>query len=163
MVFHKDAPENEKLVLKRSILGLGRVMYVDVARMLEQIKSCLRERERERYGRINRHLKITHLQLVTNRQRTCRQDDMTIGQDEFTAALVKSNFSVFKKKKKKKKIRPVNQDGYNRASHRHEIYCKTKTNKQRKQRERKSLSWFLFLFLFLYILFIWLIYMYASV
>ena len=42
MVFHKDAPENEKLVLKRSILGLGRVMYLDVARMLEQIKSCLR-------------------------------------------------------------------------------------------------------------------------
>ena len=41
MVFHKDAPENEKLVLKRSILGLGRVMYFDVARMLEQ-----RERER---------------------------------------------------------------------------------------------------------------------
>ena len=42
MVFHKDVPENEKLVLKRSILGLGRVMYLDVARMLEQIKSCLR-------------------------------------------------------------------------------------------------------------------------
>ena len=42
MVFHKDAAENEKLVLKRSILGLGRVMYLDVARMLEQIKSCLR-------------------------------------------------------------------------------------------------------------------------
>ena len=42
MVFHKDASENEKLVLKRSILGLGRVMYLDVARMLEQIKSCLR-------------------------------------------------------------------------------------------------------------------------
>ena len=42
MVFHKDAPENEKLVLKRSILGLGRVIYLDVARMLEQIKSCLR-------------------------------------------------------------------------------------------------------------------------
>ena len=42
MVFHKDAPENEKLILKRSILGLGRVMYLDVARMLEQIKSCLR-------------------------------------------------------------------------------------------------------------------------
>ena len=40
MVFHKDAPENEKLDLKRSILGLGRVM--SVARMLEQIKSCLR-------------------------------------------------------------------------------------------------------------------------
>ena len=40
-----DAPENEKLVLKRSVLGLGRVMYLDVARMLEQsqqIKSCLR-------------------------------------------------------------------------------------------------------------------------
>ena len=42
MVFHKDAPENEKLVLKRSILGLGRVMYLGVGRMLEQIKSCLR-------------------------------------------------------------------------------------------------------------------------
>ena len=42
MVFHKDAPENEKLVLKRYILGLGRVMYLDVARLLEQIKSCLR-------------------------------------------------------------------------------------------------------------------------
>ena len=42
MVFHKDVPENEKLILKRSILGLGRVMYLDVARMLEQIKSCLR-------------------------------------------------------------------------------------------------------------------------
>ena len=42
MVFHKDAPENEKLVLKRSIIGLGRVMYLDVARILEQIKSCLR-------------------------------------------------------------------------------------------------------------------------
>ena len=56
MVFHKDAPENEKLVLKRSVLGLGRVIYLDVARMLEKIKSCLRyggarflyERERER-------------------------------------------------------------------------------------------------------------------
>ena len=42
MVFHKDAPENEKIVLKRSVLGLGRVIYLDVARMLEQIKSCLR-------------------------------------------------------------------------------------------------------------------------
>ena len=42
MVFHKDAPENEKLVLKRSILGLGRVIYLDGARMLEQINSCLR-------------------------------------------------------------------------------------------------------------------------
>ena len=42
MVFHMDAPENEKLVLKRSILGLGGVMYLDVARMLEQIKCCLR-------------------------------------------------------------------------------------------------------------------------
>ena len=37
-----DAPENEKLVLKRSVLGLGRVMNLDVVRMLEQIKSCLR-------------------------------------------------------------------------------------------------------------------------
>ena len=44
MVFHKDAPENEKLVLKRSVLCLGRVMYRDVARMLEQITSCLRDR-----------------------------------------------------------------------------------------------------------------------
>ena len=42
MVCHKDAPENEKLVLKRSILGLGGVMYLDVARMLKSIKSCLR-------------------------------------------------------------------------------------------------------------------------
>ena len=42
MVFHKDAPENEKLILKRSILGLGRVIYLDVAGMLEKIKSCLR-------------------------------------------------------------------------------------------------------------------------
>ena len=42
MVFHKDAPENEKLVLKRSILVLGRVIYLHVARMFEKIKSCLR-------------------------------------------------------------------------------------------------------------------------
>ena len=42
MVFHRDAPENEKLVLRRSILGLGRVMNLDVARVLEQTKSCLR-------------------------------------------------------------------------------------------------------------------------
>ena len=42
MVFHKDAPENEKLVLKRSVLSLGRVMNLDVAQVLEQIKSCLR-------------------------------------------------------------------------------------------------------------------------
>ena len=35
-------PENEKLVLKRSILGLGRVMSLHVAPMMEQIKSCLR-------------------------------------------------------------------------------------------------------------------------
>ena len=41
MVFHKDAPENEKLVLKRSVLGLGRVMYLDVARILEQIKKAV--------------------------------------------------------------------------------------------------------------------------
>ena len=44
MIFHRDAPENEKLIffLKKSILGLGRVMNRDVARVLEQIKSCLR-------------------------------------------------------------------------------------------------------------------------
>ena len=42
MVFHRDAPKNEKLVFKRSILGLGRVMNRDVARVLEQIKTCLR-------------------------------------------------------------------------------------------------------------------------
>ena len=42
-MFHRDAPENEKLVLKRSILGLGRVIENrDVARVVEQIKSCLR-------------------------------------------------------------------------------------------------------------------------
>ena len=42
MVFHRDAPENEKLVLKRPILGLGRVMNRDVARVLEEIISYLR-------------------------------------------------------------------------------------------------------------------------
>ena len=42
IAFPRDASENEKLVLKRSILGLGRVMNRDVARVLEQIKSCLR-------------------------------------------------------------------------------------------------------------------------
>ena len=42
IVFHRDAPENEKLVLKRSVLSLGRVMNLDVAQVLEQIKSCLR-------------------------------------------------------------------------------------------------------------------------
>ena len=33
MVFHRDAPENENLVLKRSVLGLGRVMNRNVARV----------------------------------------------------------------------------------------------------------------------------------
>ena len=42
MVFHKDAPENEKLVLKRFILDLGRVMNFDVVRMLGQIEICVR-------------------------------------------------------------------------------------------------------------------------
>ena len=42
MVFHRDAPENEKLVVSRSVLGFGRIMNLDVARVLEQIKSCLR-------------------------------------------------------------------------------------------------------------------------
>ena len=42
IVFHMDAPENEKLLLERSVLGLGRVMNRDVARDLEQIKSCFR-------------------------------------------------------------------------------------------------------------------------
>ena len=42
MVFHKDAPENKKLILKRFILGLGRVMNFDVVRMLEQIEICVR-------------------------------------------------------------------------------------------------------------------------
>ena len=41
-MFHRDAPENEKLVLIRSIIGLGRVMNRDVARVLEQIKISLR-------------------------------------------------------------------------------------------------------------------------
>ena len=35
--FQRDAPENEKLVLKRSILGLGRVMVRDEARVFEQM------------------------------------------------------------------------------------------------------------------------------
>ena len=42
IAFHRDAPENEKLVLKRSILGLGRVITLYVARVMEQINSCLR-------------------------------------------------------------------------------------------------------------------------
>ena len=37
MVFHRDAPENEKLVVSRSILGFGRIMNLDVARVLKQI------------------------------------------------------------------------------------------------------------------------------
>ena len=44
IIFHRDAPENERLVLKRSSLGLGRVMNRDVAQVLEQIKRCLRYR-----------------------------------------------------------------------------------------------------------------------
>ena len=39
IVFHRDAAENEKLVLKKSILGLGRIMNRAVARVLEQIKA----------------------------------------------------------------------------------------------------------------------------
>ena len=35
IAFQRDAPKNEKLVLKRSVLGLGRVMNRDVARVLE--------------------------------------------------------------------------------------------------------------------------------
>ena len=66
MVFHKDAPENEKLVLKRSILGLGRVMYLDVARMLEQIK---RERERGRDRQTDRQpARQTETDRQTSRQ-----------------------------------------------------------------------------------------------
>ena len=42
IVFQRDAPENEQLVLKRSILGLRRVVNRDVAQVLEQLKSCLR-------------------------------------------------------------------------------------------------------------------------
>ena len=42
IVFYRDAPDNEKLFKKKSILGLGRVMNRYVARVLEQIKSCLR-------------------------------------------------------------------------------------------------------------------------
>ena len=38
----RDEPENEKLVFKRSVLSLGTVMNRDVARVLEQIKCCLR-------------------------------------------------------------------------------------------------------------------------
>ena len=42
IVFHRDAPENKKLVLKRSILGLGSIMNRHVTRVLELIKSCLK-------------------------------------------------------------------------------------------------------------------------
>ena len=43
IVFQRDAPENEQLVLKRSIsLGLRRVVNQGVAQVLEQLKSCLR-------------------------------------------------------------------------------------------------------------------------
>jgi len=38
IIFQRDAPENEKLVLKRSVLGLGRVVNWSVAQVLEQIK-----------------------------------------------------------------------------------------------------------------------------
>ena len=41
-MFHRDAPENEKVVLITSVKGLGRAMNRDVARVLEQIKICLR-------------------------------------------------------------------------------------------------------------------------
>ena len=38
MVFHKDAPENEKLVFKRSVLGLGRVMYIRERERAQQLR-----------------------------------------------------------------------------------------------------------------------------
>ena len=40
--FQKDAPENEKLVLNRSILGLGRVIVRDDARVFEQMNRVSR-------------------------------------------------------------------------------------------------------------------------
>ena len=41
-VFQRDAPAKEKLVLNRSILGLGSIIYRDGARLLWQIKRSLR-------------------------------------------------------------------------------------------------------------------------
>ena len=35
--FQRDAPENEKLVLEKSILGLDRIMVHDEARVFEQM------------------------------------------------------------------------------------------------------------------------------
>ena len=46
-MFHRDAPENEKLVLITSVKGLGRAMNRDVARMLEQIKNMFKIRRRK--------------------------------------------------------------------------------------------------------------------
>ena len=40
--FHRDAPAKEKLVLNRSILGLGSTIDRDGARLLWQIKRSLR-------------------------------------------------------------------------------------------------------------------------
>ena len=40
--FHRDAPAKEKLVLNRSILGLGSIIDRDGARLLWQIKRSLR-------------------------------------------------------------------------------------------------------------------------
>ena len=41
--FQRDAPAKEKLVLNRSILGLGSIIDRDGARLLRQIKRCLRD------------------------------------------------------------------------------------------------------------------------
>ena len=51
IVFHRDAPETEKLVLKGSVLGLGRLMNRDVARVLEQIK---RKKKKKKQFKIRR-------------------------------------------------------------------------------------------------------------
>ena len=45
--FQSDTPENEKLVLKRSILGLGRAMNRDVVRALGQNKKMFKIRRRK--------------------------------------------------------------------------------------------------------------------
>ena len=61
--FQRDAPENEKLILKRYILGLGRVMVLDETQVFEQMNRVSRYGDERLLHALNTSTALLNLSL----------------------------------------------------------------------------------------------------
>ena len=84
-----------------SILGLGRVLYLDVARMLEQIKSCLRYGGARFFYALNTNTVLLNISFSLSRSIPKYRSFVSVDKDEsdiiYFSALLRTELSLLNK------------------------------------------------------------------